>query len=194
MQQDYTVGEGSTVSSGAIVGAKYTDDAGPATIGDRSTIRYGTVIYGDVAADNELNTGHYALIREQTTLGANVLVGTNTVIDGQSDIGSDVSLQTDVYIPTQTQIEDRVFIGPGAVLTNDPYPVRQDIDLTGPTLKNDVSIGANATLLPDVTIGERAVVAAGAVVTDDVPPDTLAVGNPVQHEQLPAELEGENDL
>jgi acetyltransferase-like isoleucine patch superfamily enzyme len=99
-----------------------------------------------------------------------------------------------VYVPPATTIGDDVFVGPRAVLTNDPYPIRKDVDLDGPTLEDHVSIGANATLLPGVTVGEGAFVAAGAVVTDDVPPETLAVGNPAQSRDLPAELDGRNQI
>nr|WP_290812371.1 acyltransferase [Halovivax sp.] len=87
-----------------------------------------------------------------------------------------------------------VFVGPGAVLTNDQYPIRRDVDLEGPTIEDGASIGANATILPGVTIGENAFVAAGSVVTDDVPPDTLAVGAPASTRTLPETLEGPNQL
>ncbi len=122
-----------------------------------------------------------------------MLVGTKTVIDGQTTIGSHVSLQTNVYVPTQTTIGDNVFVGPGAVLTNDEYPVRSDAALEGPTIRDGASVGANATLLPGVAVGENAFVAAGAVVTSDVPPNTLAVGSPAETQPLPAPLEAEPD-
>jgi acetyltransferase-like isoleucine patch superfamily enzyme len=162
-------------------------------LGDDVTIRGGTIIYADVIAGDRLQTGHHALVREQTELGDDVLVGTGVVIDGATAIGSNVSLQTGGYVPSNTTIGSNVFVGPRAVLTNDPYPLRQDVELSGPTLADNVSIGANATLLPGVHIGEGAFVAAGAVVTDDVPADTLAVGNPARHEPLPEDLQGGNE-
>ena len=139
-------------------------------------------------------TGHDAVIREETTIGDDVLVGTYAVIDGHSDLGSHVSLQTGVYVPSHTTIEGNVFLGPRAVLTNDPYPVREAVDLEGPTIRRGASIGANATILPGVEIGENAFVAAGTVVVDDVPPETLAVGVPAEHDDLPAPLQGGNTL
>ena len=165
-------------------------------IGADATIRSGTVVYPDVAIGSGFSTGHDALVREGTTIGDDVLVGTQAVIDGHSTIGSGVSMQTGVYVPTNTTIGDRVFLGPRAVLTNDPYPLRQPAgadDLAGPTIEDDVSVGANATLLPGVTVGEGAFVAAGAVVTEDVPPGTLAVGTPATHEPLPEHLAGGNE-
>jgi acetyltransferase-like isoleucine patch superfamily enzyme len=188
----YDVGKGGTVDRSALVGHVYEENCQPAVLGDDATIRGGTIIYGDVVAGDRLNTGHNALIREQTELGDDVLVGTQTVIDGRTSIGSKVSLQTGVYIPSKSEIGSRVFIGPRAVLTNDPYPLRQDAELAGPVIEDDVSIGANATILPGVHIGERSFVAAGAVVTEDVPADTLAVGNPAEHRPLPEQLQGGN--
>lgn len=178
----------------ATVGYIHTADAQPAKIGEGATIRAGTIVYAAVEIGEDFTTGHNALVRENTTIGDDVLVGTDTTIDGSCTIGSHVSLQTGVYVPTHTDIGSQVFVGPRAVLTNDPYPVRRDADLTGPTLENHVSIGANATLLPGVTVGRGAFVAAGAVVTEDVPAETLAVGVPARHEPLPEKLTGENTI
>lgn len=169
-----------------------TDGREPAVVGDDAVIRSGTVVYPDVVAGDRFVTGHGALIREETTIGDDVLVGTQTVVDGATTIGSEVSLQTGVYIPRETTIGDRVFVGPRAVLTNDPYPLRREAPLEGPTLEDGVSIGANATLLPGVTVGEHAFVAAGAVITEDVPPETLAVGAPARHRALPDTLTSPN--
>ena len=189
---DHIIGDGGEIHRSAIIGFEYDEDCEPAVLGKEAVVRSGSVIYGDVVAGDHLQTGHDVLIREQTVLGDNVLVGTKTVIDGRTEIGSNVSLQTGVYIPTQTTIGSNVFIGPQATLTNDPYPLRQKVDLQGPIVEDNASIGANATLLPGVSVGERSFVAAGAVVTDDVPSDTLAVGNPAEYKPLPEKLKGEN--
>lgn len=187
-----TTGEDCVIDPGATVGYEYTAATNDATIGDDATIRAGTIIYGDVAIGDGFTTGHHAIVREETVVGDDVLVGTKSVIDGRVEIGDAVSIQTDVYIPQNTVIGDRVFFGPCAVLTNDPYPLRTDVDNAGPTIANDVTIGANATLLPDISVGEKAFVAAGAVVTDDVPANTLAVGAPAVHRELPPKLKGGN--
>lgn len=182
------------VAPGATFGVAYADDTEPPRAGPGSVVRTGTVVYDDVVAGSRFQTGHHALVRELTTLGNDVLVGTHAVVDGRSELGDGVSLQTGAYVPRETVLGDRVFLGPHATLLNDLFPVRADYDLRGPTLEDDVSVGANATVLPDVTLGERAFVAAGAVVTDDVPPETLAVGTPATHRPLPTELRGGNDL
>jgi acetyltransferase-like isoleucine patch superfamily enzyme len=183
-----------TVSPDATVGVDYSLESSPPEIGAGSVIRSGTVIYDDVAAGESFQTGHNALVRELTTLGDDCLVGTNAVVDGRSDLGDGVSLQTGAYVPSETTLGDRVFLGPHATLLNDPYPVRKDVDLQGPAIQSDASIGANSTVLPGVTVGERAFVAAGSVVTNDVPAETLAIGSPAEFRDLPAELEGGNDL
>lgn len=176
------------------IGHAYDSGTSDPVIGEDATVRCGAIIYDDVIIGARFNTGHDVLVREFTEIGDDVLIGTKTVIDGRTEIGSNVSLQTGVYVPSHTTIGDNVFIGPHAVLTNDPFPVRKDVDLEGPTIEDGASIGANATILPGVTVGAGAFVAAGAVVTEDVPPETLAVGVPASHRPLLAELQGDNDL
>lgn len=188
-----TTGAGCAIDPGATVGYEYADGSGQAHVGEDARVRSGTIIYADVAIGDRFTTGHDVVVREETTIGDDVLAGTKTVVDGRTDIGSNVSMQTGVYVPQNTVVGDDVFLGPYAVLTNDPYPLRTDVENVGPTVEDGASVGANATLLPDVTVGANAFVAAGAVVTRDVPPDTLAVGAPAEHRELPAALQGGNE-
>lgn len=165
-----------------------------AVIGDDAVIRSNSVIYTDVEIGRNLRTGHNVLVREETIMGNNVLIGTNTIIDGRAIVGNNISIQGNVYIPLNVLIEDNVFIGPCAVLANDKYPVRKKFDLKGPILRRGASVGANATLLPGVEIGEGAMVAAGALVTKDVPPWKLAIGFPARVKELPEELNTVNTI
>lgn len=192
MTERVRTGSNPRIDPGATVGATYDGWREPARLGDDAHVRAGTVVYADVTAGDGLVTGHDALVREETTLGDDVLVGTQAVIDGHASVGDDASLQTGAYVPRDTVLGDGVFLGPRATLTNDPYPLRRDADLAGPRVADDASVGANATLLPGVAVGERAFVAAGAVVTADVPPDSLAVGVPATVEPLPDRLAGGN--
>jgi acetyltransferase-like isoleucine patch superfamily enzyme len=194
------IGDSGTISMGRDcriddgVRIAHESDGEVTRIGDGARIRSGTVIYPGVRIGANFATGHDALIREDTRIGDDVLVGTKAVIDGATTVGDRTSLQTGVYVPTETSIGDDVFLGPRAVLTNDPYPVRTEVELSGPDLRDGVTVGANATLLPDVTVGRGAFVAAGAVVTEDVPEETLAIGSPAQHRELPPEIGEANDL
>jgi len=163
-------------------------------LGDDAIIRPGTTIYCGVIIGNNLRTGHNALIRENSVIGDRVLVGTNVVIDGGCRIGNHVRIQSNVYIPANTVIEDNVFLGPCSVLTNDKYPIRVKYDLKGAVLRRGASLGANCTLLPGVEIGEGAMVAAGALITKDVPAWKLAIGSPAKIVELPEMLRSVNRI
>jgi acetyltransferase-like isoleucine patch superfamily enzyme len=154
----------------------------------------GTVIYANTILGARCATGTYALVREFTEMGEDCLVGSTTVIEGHVQMGDGVVLQSGVFVPTETVIGSRVFVGPCAVLTNDRYPLRCRATYrpAGPALEDDVTIGANATLLPGVRVCEGAMVAAGAVVTKDVPPWSLAIGCPARIRALPDDLRQPN--
>ena len=156
------------------------------TIGHHAVLRSGTIIYCDVIIGDNFQSGHNTLIREKTRIGDRTAIGTATIIDGNTRIGNDVSLQSMVYIPTNTIISDHVFIGPNAVLTNDRYPPSGS--LTGPVIKTGAAIGANATIIPGVCIGEGAFIAAGSIVTRDVPDYMMAIGTPARMKELPEEM------
>jgi acetyltransferase-like isoleucine patch superfamily enzyme len=156
------------------------------TIGHHAVLRSGTIIYCDVIIGDNFQSGHNTLIREKTRIGDRTAIGTATIIDGNTRIGNDVSLQSMVYIPTNTIIGDHVFIGPNAVLTNDRYPPSGS--LTGPVIKTGAAIGANATIIPGVCIGEGAFIAAGSIVTRDVPDHMMAIGTPARIKELPKEM------
>lgn len=188
------IGAGSTVQPGAIVGLRYKPDAGPAIVGARATIRAGAIIYGDVEIGDDFQTGHQVLLREHTRVGRHVLLGTQSVIDGQVEIGDFVKIETHVYIPTHVKIGSFVFIGPGVTITNDRYPLKQrdSYEPEGAILEDGVTVGGGVTLVPGVTIGRDAFVAAGAIVTKDVPPESLAVGAPARVRPLPDHLKERN--
>ena len=154
-------------------------------IGDDCIIRSGSVIYSDVVIGKGCQTGHNVLIREKTIVGDYTAVGTATVIDGNVTIGKNVSVQSQAYIPPATKIGNDVFIGPNVVITNDMYPPTGIGGLQGATIEDCAAIGANATLIPGIIIGRGAFVAAGSVVTKDVPAGMMAIGNPAKIKDLP---------
>lgn len=102
-------------------------------------------------------------------------------IEGDVTIGDRVTIKCGVQIWDGLRIENDVFIGPNATFTNDLFPrSKQDFELCYTHVKYGATIGANATILPGITIGEKAMVGAGAVVTKDVPAKTLVLGNPAR--------------
>ena len=156
------------------------DELAGAVIGEHCVIRDSGIIYSHARLGDYVQTGHHFLIREYSTIGNRSLVGTQVTIDDHCTIGNHVSIQTGVYIPTNSVVEDHVFLGPRAVLTNDKYMGRGDVKLEGCHIKRGARIGANATILPGVVIGEEVVVGSGAVVTRNVPDCSVVVGNPAR--------------
>ena len=170
------LGRNVTLGDNVILGNR---EDGVVTIGDGALVRSGSVIYSGVKIGVNFRTGHNILVRENTEIGDGVLIGTNSVVENNCKIGDNVSVQTNVYITTNTVLEDQVFMGPCSVTANDKY-MQAGAKLVGPTVKKGARIGANATILPGVVVGERAVVGSGAVVTRDVPADSTVVGNPAR--------------
>jgi len=150
------------------------------TIGRDCTIRAGTIIYSEVNMGEKCQTGHYAIIREKTSIGSNTLIGTNTVIDGNVIIGEDVSIQTGVYIPLYSKIGNNVFMGPFSKLTNDKYMMRKEFVLVGPNIEDNVSLGANSVILPGITLKKGTIVGAGSVVTKNTNENDIVIGNPAK--------------
>ena len=114
-------------------------------------------------------------------VGARCNICDHVFIEGNVVIGDRVTIKCGVQVWDGLRIGDDVFIGPNATFTNDPFPrSRRPFDLQFTNVEKGATVGANATILPGITIGEKAMVGAGAVVTRDVPPRTLVVGNPAR--------------
>ncbi len=152
----------------------------PVELGRDCVVRSGCAIYATAKLGDYVQLGHNVMIRENVSIGDRSLVGTNTIIDGSCRIGKHVSLQSGVYIPTNSVVEDFAFLGPYCVLTNDKYVMQKPTNLMGPKIRKGASIGANAVIFPEVTIGEGAVVGAGSVVNHDVPAHTVVAGVPAR--------------
>jgi len=149
------------------------------SIGPHAIIRSFSVIYAGSRIGARLETGHGAVIREENRIGDDFSIWNNSTVDYGCVIGSRVRVHTGVYIAQFTVIEDDVFLAPGVMIANDRHPICRDC-MRGPTIKRAARVGINATLLPEIVVGEAALVGAGAVVTRDVPARAVVVGNPAR--------------
>jgi len=190
----YQVGTNAQLQPGSRVGLRYREGCGPALIGEDAVVRSGSVIYCDVTAGFRFQTGHNVLIRERTTIGDHVVVGTNTVIDGNVKIGDFVKIESNCYIPTHVEIGTRVFFGPNVTLLNDRYPLklRDQYEPEGPVIEDGVTLGGGVVICPGVHIGADSFVAAGALVTKDIPSGSFVKGVPGRVEPLPEKLDERN--
>jgi acetyltransferase-like isoleucine patch superfamily enzyme len=122
-----------------------------------------------------------AHVRERAVIGADTVVGRGVSVDNDVSVGARVKLQTGAYITGWSVIEDDVFVAPCVTLTNDQTMGRRSGEpLRGAVLRRACRVGGGAVLLPGVEVGEEAFVAAGAVVTRDVPARALVMGVPAR--------------
>ncbi len=178
------------IDTGCLVGYRYKEECRPVSLGENCRVRWGSIIYADVTAGDDFQTGHNCVIREHTEFGSHIVVGTNTVIDGHVKVGDFVKIESNCYVPTHVSIGSRVFLGPGVVLTNDRYPqkMRDTYRPEGPVIEDGVTLGAGTIVVPGVTVGRGSFVAAGCLVTKDVPPMRLVKGSPGVIMDLPEKL------
>jgi acetyltransferase-like isoleucine patch superfamily enzyme len=178
------LGEGGVVDVGAILGypaarGKNTDVI---NIGKNARIRSGTVLYAGSKIGDNLQTGHNVVIREENEIGDDFAIWNNSVIDYGCKIGNHVKIHCNCYVAQFTVIEDGAFMAPGVTVANDLHPgcEKSAECMRGPHIKEGVQIGVNVTLVPMITIGEHSLIGAGSVVTKDIPPYSLAYGNPAR--------------
>lgn len=124
----------------------------------------------------------YAIILPGAQVGQNCNICSHTLIENDVIVGNRVTIKSGVQLWDGLRVADDVFIGPNASFANDRFPRSKKIPekFTQTILESGASIGAGATILPGVTIGSHAMVAAGAVVTRAVPPNAIVVGNPAR--------------
>lgn len=124
----------------------------------------------------------YSVILKGAKIGSGCNICAHTFIENDVVVGDSVTIKSGVYLWDGIVLENNVFVGPCAAFSNDKMPRSKQYPSTFPKtiVKENASIGANATLLPGITIGRYAMVGAGAVVTKDVPDFAVVVGNPAR--------------
>ena len=180
---DVVLGRGCLIDDNVILGARPGRPVRAPTVrlGRRSIVRSGSVLYAGSRIGDRFETGHNTVVREDNVIGDDVKIWNNSVVDYGCTIGDRVKIHSNCYVAQFTTIEDDVFLAPGVSLANDPHPgTLTHLCMRGPRIKAGAQIGMNATILPFVTVGERSLVGAGAVVTRDVPPGMVVVGNPAR--------------
>lgn len=186
------LGEGVKVLEGAVVGKQPTlsprstakrEALPPAELGDGTIVSTGAIVFAGSTVGARVILGDQSCLRERVRVGDDVVLGRGSLIENDTSVGARTKIQAGAYITAYSLLEDDVFIAPCVVTTNDNFMGRTERRhelIKGPTIRRGARIGGGAILCPAVEIGEEAFVGAGAVVTKDVPPRMLVVGNPAR--------------
>jgi acetyltransferase-like isoleucine patch superfamily enzyme len=186
------LGEGVKVLEHAVVGKQPSlsprstakrEQLPPAEIGDGTIVSTGAVVFAGAKVGARVILGDQSCVRERVSVGDDVVIGRGSLVENDTTIGAMTKIQAEAYITAYSTLEEHVFIAPCVVTTNDNFMGRTERRhelIKGPTIRRGARIGGGAILLPGVEIGEEAYVGAGAVVTKDVEPRMLVVGNPAR--------------
>ncbi|MGI5883231.1 MAG: acyltransferase [Dethiobacteria bacterium] len=162
---------------------KLSSDLPGPTVGAGTRIGVGAVVYAGTTIDVDCFIADAAQIRERCEIGERVIVGHAATVENDCKVGSRTKIQTGAYVTAHSVLEEDVFVAPMVTTTNDNYMARTEARHTaikGVTAKKGSRIGGNAVILPGVTLGQEAMVAAGSVVTKDVPPYAKVMGIPAR--------------
>ena len=185
------IGGEATIQDGAIVGKPLAlgarsvasrESLPPAEIGSGAKICAGAVVVAGAVIGEGTVIGDQSHVRERAVIGVESVVGRGSAVDNDVTVGARVRIQTNCYVTAFSVIEDDVFVAPGVTLTNDDTMGRHGADhqLRGAMLRRACRVGGGAVLVPGVEVGEEAFVAAGAVVTKDVPARAVVMGVPAR--------------
>src|SRR5262245_35381014 len=155
----------------------------PAEIGDGTLISTGAIVFAGARIGDRVVVGDQSCVRERVTVGDDVVLGRGVLVENDTTIGTGTKIQAEAYITAYSTLEEHVSSAPCGVTTSDNFMGRTEKRLAllkGPTIRRGARVGGAAVLCPAVEIGEEAFVGAGAVVTKDVPPRVIVVGNPAR--------------
>lgn len=155
----------------------------PLTIGDSAIVGTGAVLYRGASIEPRVLLADLCTVRENVTIGCGTIVGRGVTVENFCTIGRYCKLESECYLTAYSRLEDRVFVAPGVVTSNDNFVGRtaeRFKHFKGVTVRRGGRIGAGTVLLPGIVVGEDALVAAGSVVTRDVAPRTIVRGQPAR--------------
>jgi acetyltransferase-like isoleucine patch superfamily enzyme len=185
------VGDGCEIQDGVVLGkppklARHSTAARgggePLRVAPGAVVCCGAIAFAGASIGEGAIVGDQAFVRERASIGPGSVIGRGSTVDNDVTVGARVRIQTDVYLTAYSVVEDDVFVGPGVVTTNDSTMARHgpDYAVVGARLRRACRVGGGAVLVPGVEVGEEAFVAAGAVVTRDVPPRAVVMGVPAR--------------
>jgi len=155
----------------------------PTTIGDGTIVSTGAIVFAGSTVGARVILGDQSCVRERVTIGDDVVIGRGSLVENDTTIGAMTKIQANAYVTAYSTVEEDVFIAPCVVTTNDNWMGRTEArhgNVIGPTIRRGARVGGGAIICPQVVIGEEAFVGAGAVVTKDVPARAVVVGNPAR--------------
>lgn len=191
MDDFVTLGRNCRIGDHVRLGFKYRPQCLKAQIGDNAVIRSMSLVYGDVVIGHNFSAGNGVVVRGNTRIGNDVELGNGVVVESNVKIGDRVKIGARSYIPSDVLIGNDVKIGEDVVLGFDRFQGAGEggsPNRAGPVIEDRVVIGDRAQVHPEITVGKGSYILEGAVVTQDVPPKSMAFGIPAKVFPLSREM------
>lgn len=189
IQDNVVLGKQPKLSSRSTSGA--TAPLPPLELGEGAAVCSGALVYAGTTIGPNAIVGDLATVRERCVVGEGVVIGRGVCVENDVPIGAFTKIQSNSYITAYSELEDHVFIAPCVTTTNDNFMGRTEARralIKGAIIRRGARVGGGAVILPGIEIGAEAFVAAGALVTRDVPPAKLVAGLPAHvWRDVPAE-------